>query len=419
MNRSRPIELVIAAIALLAIGVAVAAWDAAYVVAPLVQRIAGAQASRTPAPMHNLRTMLTGVFAIVLGAALMGRRPWARRTVVATGWMSALVIGPLLLLAPHLDAARFVLNLGALVPFMNTPFLLTCQILSRGSAGAGASVGAALAVGVALPAAAALAFSTARVRHAFGDARMHVTTLVRRELGAFFLSPIAYIVGAVFLFVNGVYFCYFIFETRECNLKGPFFWMGWVLLFMMPFLTMRLVARERRSGTIETLLTTPVTDTEVIASKFLGALAFFAVMLAPTGVYYLVLRRYGAPDAGPILTGYVGIFMLGAYLIAFGLMISALCANQIIAGAVSMMAGLAIAVLSGLVDPKSVLSVAESADRIRRLAYSCVKYVGMIEHLDPFLKGVFDQRDFFFYLAFTFLWLFLAVRALESRKWRY
>jgi len=419
MDRFRPIELVIAGIALIAIGAVITAWDAAYVVAPLAQRIAGAQAARTPAAMHNLRTMLTGVFAIVLGASLFRRRPWARRTVVALGWMSALVIGPLLLLSPRLDAARFALNLGALVPFMNAPFLLACQALSRASAGAAVSVAAALAAGVALPVVTALTFSTARTRRAFGDSRMHVTTLVRRELGAFFLSPIAYIVGAVFLFISGVYFSYFIFETRECNLKGPFFWMGWVLLFMIPFLTMRLVARERRSGTIEMLLTTPVTDTEVIASKFLGALAFFAMMLAPTGVYYLVLRRYGAPDVGPILTGYVGIFMLGAYLIAFGLMISALCANQIIAGAVSMVAGLAIAVLSGLVDPKSVLSVGESADRIRRLAYSCVKYVGMIEHLDPFLKGVFDQRDFFFYLAFTFLWLFLAVRALESRKWKY
>jgi len=419
MNRSRPTELVIAALALLVIGAAIAAWDAAYVVAPLVQRIAGAQAARTPMPVHNLRTMLTGVFAVVLSAALLGRRPWARRTVTATGWMSALVIGPLLVLSPHLDAARFALNLGALVPFMNAPFLLASQILSATSAGTAASVAAALALGVALPVVIALTFSTARMRCAFGDSRMHVTTLIRRELGGFFLSPIAYIVGAVFLFISGVYFSYFIFETRECNLKGPFFWMGWVLLFMVPFLTMRLVARERRSGTIETLLTTPVTDTEVIASKFLGTLAFFAVMLAPTGVYFLVLRRYGAPDVGPILTGYVGIFMLGAYLIAFGLMMSALCANQIIAGAVSMVAGLAIAVLSGLVDPKSVLSVGESADRIRRLAYSCVKYIGMIEHLDPFLKGVFDQRDFFFYLAFTFLWLFLAVRALESRKWRY
>lgn len=417
MNRPHPIELAIAAIALLAIGVAVTAWDATYVVAPLVQRLVGTESARTPTPMHNLRTMLTGVFAIVLAASLLRRRPWARRTVVATGWMSALVIAPLLTLAPHLDATRFTLNLGALIPFMNAPFLLVCQLLSRTSADATPAV--ALAAGVALPAAAALTFSTARIRRAFDDAGMHVATLVRRELGAFFLSPIAYIVGAVFLFISGVYFSFFIFQARECNLKGPLFWMGWVLLIMIPFLTMRLVARERRSGTIEMLLTTPVTDTEVIASKFLGALVFFGVMLAPTGVYCLVLRRYGTPDLGPILTGYIGVFLLGAYLIAFGLMISALCANQITAGAVSMVAGLAIAVLSGLVDPKSVLSVGESTDRIRRLAYSCVKYVGMIEHLDPFLKGVFDQKDFFFYIAFTFLWLFLAVRALESRKWRY
>ncbi|MFH0965169.1 MAG: ABC transporter permease [Planctomycetota bacterium] len=425
----RPLGVTVLGTALLVVGVAVVAWDARYVLAPIVERVfrPEAQASVIPTPMHNLRTMLAGILSLAVGVGLLRAAVWARRAAVFAAWTGAIVLGMALGAAPFVRAGRFVLSLGALLAFANAPFLLLCQVLDALVAGGKISLGyvASMTVGVlgavVAPVAAALYLGTGRVRRAFGNDRLHVGTLVRRELGAYFYSPIAYLVAAVFLFLVGVYFVVAVFQTLEASMKLPFLWMGWLLVFISPFLTMRLLAEERRSGTLEMVLTAPVTDVEMVTGKFVGALAFFAIMVAPTGVLVFLLRRYGRPDPGPIATGYIGIFLLGAYLIALGLLVSALSRNQVVAGAVALVANVAIAIVAQLADPRTVSGAWEKADSAHagRLALRCVRYMGMMEHLESFLKGVFDHRDFFFYTAFTFLWLYLAVRALESRTWRY
>ena len=426
MGSAKANELTILAIALFAVGVAIVAFDTPFVIGSLANRMAAGDAPGDffPTPLHNLRTILTGAFAIVLSVALLRRAVWARRTVIATAWVGAAVTGVALLLVRFIERPAFALDLGVLLPFVNAPFLLASQGVGRlcetGKIALGVRGSALLAAvfGVALPVAAALVFSTRRARAVFADPGLRVGALWRRELGAYFLSPIAYIVTAVFLFVNGLYFMYFITRTHEAGLKGPLFWMAWVLLFMIPFLTMRLVAEERRSGTLEMLLTTPVTDVEVVVSKFLGAWTFFAVMVAPTVAYVFVLRAFSTPDMGPILTGYVGIVLVGAYLVAFGLWVSALCRNQVTAGAATMIASLVMAVFFKLVDPRAVVGAGAAVDRVRRLALWCAHHLSLFDHFESFLKGVFDPQDVFFFAAFTFLWLFLAVRAIESRKWR-
>jgi len=424
MDRPKPLELMIFAMVLMGVGLAIVVWDALYVVAPLWQRAWGGTSELAPTALHNLRTMMTGAFAGVVGLGLARGRAWSRRAAVAACWAGAAVLGGVLAVAPFGGQTAFVVNAGGLVPLVNAPYLFLCQLAA--SAGWAGKCGLTLAVALGVlgcvigPLAVATYLGTGRVRRATGspDERLHVGTLVRRELGAYFHSPIAYVVAGVFLLVMGIIFMLVAERTQEASMRMTLSGMGWVMLLMVPFLTMRLLAEEQSSGTIEMLLTAPVTDSEVVVSKFVGAVVFLGILLAPTWVYVLVLKAYANPDMGPIVTGYLGVMLLGGYLVAFGLMVSALVRNQVVAGAVALAGGLTIAIVARAVDSKSVFATTETSARARRLVYRFVEYVGMMDHLDSFTKGAFDQRDVFFYVAFTFLWLFLAVRALESRRWR-
>ena len=364
MDRRRPVELVIFAMALAGVGLAIMVWDSLYVVAPLLTRAWGGTSELAPTALHNLRTMMTGAFALALGVGLAQGRAWCRRATVGACWAGAVVLGGVLAVAPFGESGEFVMNAGGIVPFVNAPYLLACQLAEAFGGGWATRYGLVAVVtlgvlaGVIGPLAVAGYLGTGRACRAFGGERLHVGTLVRRELGAYFHSPIAYVVAGVFLLVTGIIFMLVAERTHEASMRMTLSGMGWVMLLMVPFLTMRLLAEERRSGTIEMLLTAPVTDVEVVASKFTGAMVFLGILIAPTWVYVVVLRRYGYPDMGPIVTGYVGVMLLGGYLVAFGLMVSALARNQVVAGAVTLAAGLAIAIVSRAVDSKSVMLAA-------------------------------------------------------------
>jgi ABC-2 type transport system permease protein len=241
--------------------------------------------------------------------------------------------------------------------------------------------------------------------------------LWRRELLAYALSPTAYLVMVLFLAVTGAGFWVLIaaLAAGPGSAAGATELLGWVFLLTLlvaaPLLTMRLFAEERRSGTFETLMTAPVRDVEVVLAKYAGSVAFFAVMLLPTVAYGPLLRAAAAvpPPADPAaLAGvYAGALLVGSFLLAIGLLASALTRSQIAAGLLAF-ATIALFLLGGLLP---YVWHTATADRLGA-------YLSPVAHMADFSRGVFDTRPFAFYAIGTAWVLFATVRVLESRRWR-
>jgi ABC-2 type transport system permease protein len=241
-------------------------------------------------------------------------------------------------------------------------------------------------------------------------------TLVRRELVAYFSSPLAYIVLTAFLFFNG-----YVFWLITAYLNDPrtqamaplrlifggtiFFWL--FLLFMVPVITMRLLAEERRTGTLEVLLTSPVTETQVVLGKFAAAFVFYLFLWAPTLVYVGILASRAKLDFGPVASGYLGIALIGALFLSVGVLTSALVRNQIIA-AVLAFAVLVVIFSLGLVE--NVITA--------QLAKNVLGYMNMWNHMDDFARGIVDTRHVIYHLSLAGFFLFLATQALEASKGR-
>jgi ABC-2 type transport system permease protein len=232
--------------------------------------------------------------------------------------------------------------------------------------------------------------------------------LARRELAGYFYSPMAYVIGALFVLSSGLWFFHKIFiPGNEASLRPLFEAMAYIMVFAVPLLTMRLMTDEVRSGTIETLLTAPVTDTEVILGKFLGVLAFYVALLAATVGFLVLMIVFGQPDPGVALTGYLGMLLLGAAFIAVGLFASTLTSYQLVAAivAVSILAGFSLLAQALVAYAPSPLN--ELAARLNVMTY-----------FRDFSRGVFDTRGLVFFLTITGMFLFLSVKTLESRRWR-
>lgn len=242
--------------------------------------------------------------------------------------------------------------------------------------------------------------------------------LWKKELAGYFLSPVAYVVTVFFLIVMGVSFWLLIGVLSE-GAKGLsvmnelfgsiFFWLA--LLIVIPILTMRLFAEERRSGTFESLMTAPVRDTEVVLAKYAGALTFYAMMWLPTLAYVWVLRAFspeGAPvDLGAVAGGYVGALVLGAFFLALGLFASALTRNQIVA-AIAAFALICVFFLAGFVP---YVWHTPSAQRLGG-------YTSAVMHMLDFARGVVDTRPLAFYAINTAFLLFATVKVVEARRWK-
>lgn len=231
-------------------------------------------------------------------------------------------------------------------------------------------------------------------------------TIARKELSTYFVSPVAYVVTAAFLVLMGYFFSLILFYTREASMRGLFFNMAIILLLVSPALTMRLLAEEQRMGTIELLLTAPVRDWEVVLGKFLAGVAFFLTMLVLTGFYPLILLRFGNPDLGPILGGYLGIFLLGSAFMAVGVFASSLTQNQIVAAIV----GFGLLLILWLSDAAGGLVGGPVGDFLNALS--------LANHFDDFTKGIVDSVHLIYYLSVIVAFLFLATRMLETRRWR-
>ncbi len=235
-----------------------------------------------------------------------------------------------------------------------------------------------------------------------------ICILFKKELMSYFNSPIAYIFIAVFLIAGNWLFFNTFYLAGQASLRSYFALLPWLFLFLAPAITMRSWAEEKKSGTIEFLLTLPISDWQAVLAKFFSALAFVGLSLALTLSLPLTVARLGNMDWGPVIGGYVGsLFLAGAYL-SLGLFISGLTKNQIIAFVLGLVACFAFFV----VGADFVLMGAPQA-----LA-PLMKFLGLGSHFYNVARGVIDTKDIVYYLSFIFFFLWLNARVIEGREWK-
>ena len=232
-------------------------------------------------------------------------------------------------------------------------------------------------------------------------------TLARRELTGYFVSPIAYVIGAGFLMLSAGWFFLNLRMGGEASLRPLFDGMAVLMVLAVPLLTMGLLSKEFDSGTIETLMTTPVTDTEVILGKFLGVILFYLVLLASTVLLMGPILIYGRPDFGVAAMGYGGMVLLGAAYVSVGIFASTLTRHQIVAAIAAIGILGFFVILMGLVVRLGLRPWADLAARLNAMTY-----------FRDFSRGVLDSRGLVYFLSATALFLFLSVKTLESRRWR-
>jgi ABC-2 type transport system permease protein len=236
----------------------------------------------------------------------------------------------------------------------------------------------------------------------------NMIAVLRKELRTYFVSPVAYVVIAAYLVMSGVFFAILVLAqpgSVEASLSIVFSNVAVVLLLVAPALTMRLVAEEQRSGTIELLLTAPIQDWEIIVGKYLASVALFLIPVALTLIYPFVILHYGTPDIGPMIGGYVGLVLFGAAFLAVGMLATSLTQNQVVAALV------AVAILLGL------WLIGAFASSTRAPVSTVLNYLSIITHYNEFSRGLIDTRDVVYYLSVIVISLFLSVRVLETRRW--
>jgi ABC-2 type transport system permease protein len=256
-----------------------------------------------------------------------------------------------------------------------------------------------------------------------------ILAIIKKELKAYFSSPIAYVIMTVFLFIIGFYFFALIqrfsemtwamraqqqyqqFGMQNLNINEevvrPFFSIILTLsLFIMPILTMRLFSEEMETGTLELLLTSPVTEIQLIGGKYLASVIFYLFMILFTVPHMLILFNLTKPDIGTVLSGYGGLILVGLTFLAIGLFLSSLTKNQIVAAVLSF----GVLLLLGIVSWASNFSDPTTG--------KVLSYLSIFAHFEDFSKGVFDTKHLIYYLSFSFGGLFLTYTSLDSLKWR-
>jgi len=232
-------------------------------------------------------------------------------------------------------------------------------------------------------------------------------TIAKRELTSYFYSPIAYVALALFLLASGVAFWDDFQPGAPAEMRHMFQWMVLLLVFIVPVLSMGLMSQEWATGTIESLLTAPVNESDVIVGKFFGAFCFFAVLLAPTLLYAVLLSIYGHTDKGAIASGYLGILLVGALFNAVGLFCSSLTRSQVVAAVAS-----AAVLFIGTIVPWWAAGQATLGSFWRAVVDQCV-----LRRYEDFSKGVVDSGNVVFFVATTVVILFLTTKVLEMRRW--
>jgi ABC-2 type transport system permease protein len=247
--------------------------------------------------------------------------------------------------------------------------------------------------------------------------------IAQREVSAYFASPIAYVLIGFFALLFGWFFyvplAFFIQQSGQMGMNptqalninqmlvGPTLMNTTVIfLFLFPLITMRTYSEEKRSGTIELLLTSPVTDVEIIIGKFLGAMLLFCAMLSVTLLHMAILFIFGDPEWKPIATGYIGLLLMGGCFLSLGLFISSLTKNQIVAA----MATFAVFLMLWVINWISTF--------VGPTTQAVLQYLSLTEHFDDFAKGVIDTKHVIYYLSFMAFGLFLTAKSVDSERWR-
>lgn len=256
-----------------------------------------------------------------------------------------------------------------------------------------------------------------------------IMVIAERELRTYFASPIAYVALTIFTFLAGVVFYFFIgvmvesvgtrammaaqtgrppdpIDMPGVIVQNMFNFLSFVLLLVLPMITMALFSEEKKRGTMELLLTAPVTDLQVVLGKYLAASVFYLILLSTTVIELAILFSYSQPAKGPILSAYLGIALYGLAIIAIGMFISTLTESQVI----SVILTFGVLMVLWLID-----AVARSAGPTTKAVLS---YLSILEHTNDFLQGVISTSHIIFYLSFILLGIFLTYRSLDSLRWR-
>jgi ABC-2 type transport system permease protein len=252
----------------------------------------------------------------------------------------------------------------------------------------------------------------------------NVLAIAQKEIRSYFASPIAYIVIGIWAVLYGFFYAsllaYFVRQSMQMSQFGGaqpvnineqmirllFQNVTILILFLLPAITMRAYAEEKRSGTMELLLTSPLTDWQIILGKFLGAMTLYAAMLAVTLIHIAILFRFGNPEWKPIATTYLGLLLFGGCFISVGLLISSLTKNQIIA----FVASLGVFLLLWIIDWMATFSGPTVS--------AVLTYLSIIGHLEDFTKGVLDTTHLIYYFSFITFGLFLTAKSVDTERWR-
>jgi ABC-2 type transport system permease protein len=253
----------------------------------------------------------------------------------------------------------------------------------------------------------------------------NILAIANKELRSYFSSPIAYAVVGFFALAFGFMFYSFLrffaqqslrmgmgmgggtVNINQMMIRPLVMQISVIVLFMLPMLTMRTYSEEKRSGTIELLLTSPVTDLQIILGKFFGALGLYALMLLVTLPSIAILFGFGNPDWRPVATSYLGLLLLGSSFISFGLFVSSTTKNQIVAGVLTFVMLLMLLLVSWLRDFVT-----------GPIASAVISALSIFEHFDDFSKGVLDTKHVVYYLSIITFGLFLTARSVDSERWR-
>ena len=227
-----------------------------------------------------------------------------------------------------------------------------------------------------------------------------------KETRSYFSTPTAYVVGAMFLMLTGIFFVFDVIRPfAEASVRGFIENARFLTLFLAPLLTMRLLAEEEKMGTLELLLTAPVRDWEVVMGKYIASFLFLMATLAPTLYYVVLLYWFGEPDTGPVASAYLGLVLHGSAALAVGLMASSLSSNQIVAAVVG---------IAGLLALSSIGAV---ATLVSGTGQEVLEGMSLAFHFRDFARGIVDTGHIVYYVSLVAVFLFLTVRSLETRRW--
>jgi ABC-2 type transport system permease protein len=257
-----------------------------------------------------------------------------------------------------------------------------------------------------------------------GSSVRNILTIAGKETRGYYGSPVAWVVMGFFALIYGFFFFVYLDSfmqdamrsqfggapsPQNVNLQmiGPLLSNASVLvLFILPMVTMRTYSEEKRSGTIELLLTSPITDLDIIVGKFLGSVALYAGLLAVTALYIAILFGFGSPAFKPLVAGYLGLLLLGSCFLSLGLFVSSTTKNQMVAGAATFIIALLFWIISW------------ASDRVGGFFGPVLAYLSITQHFEDFAKGVIDTKHVIFYLSFITFGLFLTLKSVDSERWR-